>query len=241
MIYLFLSAIAIFIFTCLGGFFALRFKDKLHLILGFSAGSVIGVAFFDLLPESFLMGSGMHNSETTALFIAFGFIAYLFVDRIVSPHSHEDGHCDNENHKGTVGASSMAAHSLLDGLTTGLAFHISSGIGITLAIAVIMHDFSDGINTVNMVLRSGGDIKKAKLWILIDALAPIVGIILSLFIIIPENIFSLVLAVFCGFFLYIGASDLLPESHHGHPKIWTTISTVLGIVLIFIVTRLAGI
>ena len=50
---LIISALAIFIFTFLGGLFALKFKDKLHLILGFSAGSVIGVAFFDLLSESF--------------------------------------------------------------------------------------------------------------------------------------------------------------------------------------------
>jgi ZIP family zinc transporter len=128
----------------------------------------------------------------------------------------------------------------MDGLTTGLAFHISPTIGILLATAVIMHDFSDGINTVNMILRSGGDIKKAKKWLLIDAFAPVLGIILSIFIVIPENVFSILIAIFCGFFLYIGASDLLPESHHGHPKIWTTISTILGITLIFTVIKISG-
>ena len=240
MIFLIISAFAIFIFTFLGGLFALRFKDKLHLILGFSAGSVVGVAFFDLLPESFLVGNGIYSSNKIALFIAIGFVAYMLIDRIFSSHSHHDDDCQNENHKGTMGAGSMAIHSLMDGLATGLAFHISSTIGITLAIAVIMHDFSDGINTVNMILRSGGNIKKAKYWLLVDALTPILGIILSMFIIIPERIFSIMLAIFCGFFLYIGASDLLPESHHGHPKIWTTISTIIGMILIFIVTRLVG-
>jgi zinc transporter ZupT len=48
----FIISIATFVFTFLGGLFALRFKDKLHLILGFSAGAVIGVAFFDLIPEA---------------------------------------------------------------------------------------------------------------------------------------------------------------------------------------------
>ena len=103
-----------------------------------------------------------------------------------------------------------------------------------------MHDFSDGINTVNMVLRSGGNVKRARFWLLLDALAPVFGIILSTFILIPEKTFSIILAIFCGFFIYIGASDLLPESHHGHPKAWTTIATILGIILIFIVTRIAG-
>jgi ZIP family zinc transporter len=239
--FLIISAIAIFLSTFFGGLFALKFKDKLHLILGFSAGSVIGVAFFDLLPEAFSMGSNIFTPSKIALFIAIGFVTYILIDRILSPYSHNDEICDNQNHKGTVGAGSMSVHSLLDGLTTGLAYHVSPAIGILLASAVIMHDFSDGINTVNMILRSGGDTKKARLWLFADALAPTIGIILSVFIMIPEKIFSILLAVFCGFFLYIGASDLLPESHHGHPKIWTTISTILGITLIFIVTKFAGV
>jgi ZIP family zinc transporter len=92
-----------------------------------------------------------------------------------------------------------------------------------------------------MILRSGGSIKRASTWLLTDALAPVLGIFLSIFISIPENIFSLLIAIFCGFFIYIGASDLLPESHHTHPKLWTTISTILGMALIFAVTILAGI
>ena len=234
-------ALAIFVSTFLGGLFAIKFKDKLHLILGFSAGSVVGVAFFDLLPESFSLGNGINKPETIALFLAIGFIVYMIADRTFSGHSQHDEDCENKKHKGNLGAGSLVIHSLIDGLTTGLAFQISPAVGIVVAIAVLMHDFSDGINTVNMIFRSGESIKKARIWLLIDAIAPVFGIILSTFIFVPEKIFSLVLAVFCGFFLYIGASDLLPESHHGHPKIWTTISTILGMTLIFIAIRLAGI
>jgi ZIP family zinc transporter len=238
---LFFSAIAIFLAVILGGFFALKFKDKLHLILGFSAGSVIGVVFFDLLPESFSIGEGIHSTETISLFIAIGFVIYILADRLLSTHSHHEEECENKKHNGSLGAGSLSFHSLIDGLTTGLAFQISPVVGITLAIAVFTHSFSDGINTVNMILRSGGSVKRARIWLLTDAFAPVLGIILSTFLIVPEKIFSLILAVFCGFFIYIGASDLLPESHHSHPKIWTTIATILGIVLIFIVTQIAGI
>ena len=237
---LIISALAIFISVFVGGLFALKFKDKLHLILGFSAGSVIGVAFFDLLPESFSLGDGVNKPETIALFLAMGFIIYMLADRLLSPHSHHDEDCENKNHNGVLGAGSLSFHGLLDGLTTGFAFQISPVVGIILAVAIFTHSFSDGINVVNMILRSGGDIKKARIWLVADALAPVLGIILSIFVLIPQNIFSLLLAVFCGFFIYIGASDLLPESHHAHPKIWTTISTILGIALIFIVTKLAG-
>jgi zinc transporter ZupT len=237
---LYITAIAIFISTFLGGTLALKVKDKLHLILGFSAGSVIGVAFFDLLPESFEMAGNFFDTTTICLVIAIGFIIYMLLDRLVGSHSGGDDFCENHNHKGEIGAGSLSLHSLLDGLVVGLSFQVSVTLGIALAVAIFIHAFSDGINTVNMIVRSGGDIKKAKKWLLTDAIAPVVGIILSLFITMPEKYFGLLVSLFCGFFLYIGASDLLPESHHNHPKIWTTVSTVLGMALIYLATVISG-
>jgi ZIP family zinc transporter len=128
----------------------------------------------------------------------------------------------------------------MDGLMVGLSFQVSSAIGIALAVAIFTHSFSDGINTVNMIIRSGGSSKKAKQWLFLDSLSPGIGILASTFVSIPSNILPIVVSIFCGFFIYIGASDLLPESHHSHPKVWTTISTVLGIVLIFVVTKISG-
>ncbi len=240
MIFYIISASAIFVSVILGGIFALRFKDNLHLILGFSAGSVIGVAFFDLLPEAFNLSQDFYNTNNVALFIVLGFIMYLILDRFLIPHSNHEHECENAIHNGALGAGSISLHSLIDGLIVGFSFQVSTTVGIALAVAIFVHAFSDGINTVNMIVRAGGDNKKAKFWLLMDALAPAIGIFASLFISIPGNILPIVVAVFCGFFIYIGASDLLPESHHGHPKAWTTISTILGIVLIFIVTKITG-
>ena len=73
-----------------------------------------------------------------------------------------------------------------------------------------------------------------------DALAPLVGIGLSRLVSVPDAALGPMLAVFAGFFLYIGASELLPESHHRHPKPWTTVATVLGVALIGLVVRLAS-
>lgn len=239
MIYLVVSALAIFLSVILGGTFALKFKDKLHLILGFSAGSVIGVAFFDLLPEAFSSGRNFYDEKTIAVFIVLGFIVYTVLDRLFT-NSHHDHECENESHKGVLGAGSLSLHSLIDGLIVGFSFQVSSAVGMVTAIAILVHDFSDGINTVNMVVRAGGDSKAARKWLLVDAIAPVLGIILSNFIKISIYIFPVIISVFCGFFIYLGASDLLPESHHNHPKVWTTISTILGIALIFIVTKVAG-
>ncbi len=238
---LIISAIAIFLSVIFGGTFALKFKDKLHLILGFSAGSVIGVAFFDLLPEAFNLGQIFYDTETIALFIVLGFVTYIILDRFLIPHSNHDEECENHHHSGSLGAGSISLHSLIDGIMVGLSFQISPAVGLALAIAIFTHAFSDGINTVNMIVRGGGDIKAARRWLYVDAVSPALGILASTFLYIPANILPIIVSVFCGFFIYIGASDLLPESHHGHPKVWTTISTVLGIALIFTVTRLAGI
>lgn len=232
-----LIALATFCSTLLGGLFALRFKDKLHLVLGFSAGAVIGVAFFDLLPEAVNLGSAYFAVGTITSIVAFAFVVYLFLDRFVLLHAHtdEEGH----GSRGMLGAGSLSLHSFLDGVGIGFAFQVSPAVGIIVAAAVLTHDFSDGINTVNMILKNGGSIRAAFRWLLVDALAPILGIISTLFFVVPQQTLGIILATFCGFFIYIGASDLLPESHHRHPTLWTTFATALGIAVLYAAVSLA--
>ncbi|MES2416527.1 MAG: ZIP family metal transporter [Patescibacteria group bacterium] len=231
-----------FVATLLGGLFAIRFRDKLHLVLGFSAGAIIGVAFFDLLPEAIELGSTSYDISFITMLTAIGFVAYMILDRFVFFHSHgTDEHEGHDHKRGILGAGSLSLHSFLDGVAIGLAFQVSSAVGIIVASAVLVHDFSDGINTVNMILKNGGDKRKALKWLLTDALAPVFGIFSTLFFTLPESILAIILAVFTGFFLYIGASDLLPESHHNHPTYWTTLATILGISVIFFAIKIAGI
>lgn len=232
-----LISIAAFACTILGGLFALRFRDKLHLILGFSAGAVIGVAFFDLLPEAIELGGD--TSKVTAV-VAIGFIFYMILDRFIILHSHhDDEHEHAHNKRGILGATSLSIHSFLDGIGIGLAFQVSTSVGMIVTTAVLVHDFSDGINTVNMILKNSGEKMKAVKWLIVDAIAPVLGICATLLFSLSETSLGTLLALFSGFFLYIGASDLLPESHHSHPTIWTTVLTVLGMVVIYTAIRLA--
>jgi zinc transporter ZupT len=249
-------AIAASLSTFLGGFFAIRFKDKLHLILGFSAGAVLGVAFFDLMPEAISLGMKYYSISTILTFVVGGFLLFTILERsagmhmhTVPPHDHggdHEGHDHSHEHslttpKGKLGASSLSLHSFLDGAAIGLAFQVSPAVGAIVAAAVLVHDFSDGINTVSLILKNGGSRKEAFRWLLLDALAPIAGVIVTLFFTLPESVLAIILAVFSGFFLYISASDLLPESYHGHPTRWTTFMTVLGAGVLFAVIKLAGI
>ncbi|MEO8927609.1 MAG: ZIP family metal transporter, partial [Caulobacteraceae bacterium] len=131
-------------------------------------------------------------------------------------------------------------HSLLDGLAIGLGFQVSIAVGAVLALAVLAHDFSDGINTVNLSLAGSATPRIARRWLIADAAAPMIGIAASRLIAVPQNELAMVIAAFAGFFLYIGASELLPDSHHRYPRAWTTAATVVGAALIWAVVRLAG-
>jgi ZIP family zinc transporter len=241
-------ACAAFVSTLVGGLVALKLRDQLHLILGFSAGAVIGVAFFDLLPESIELGEKYFAHGTVTGVVALGFLVYLILDRLVLLHAH--AHSDDQDHertherssaaapsrhvqRGILGAGSLSIHSFLDGVAIGLAFQVSAAIGVIVAVAVLVHDFSDGINTVSLILKNTGEKKRALHWLIVDAVAPVVGAASTLLFRLPEEGLSIVLAVFSGFFLYIGASDLIPESHHAHPKFLTTVMTLLGAAVLY--------
>lgn len=237
----FLVSIAAFCSTMTGGSLALKLRDRLHLILGFSAGAVVAVAFFDLMPEALSLGSAKYGAKNVVAVVAFGFLLYLLLDRLILLHNHaHEGDEHAVESRGSVRAGSLSIHSFLDGVGIGLAFQASAAVGAVVAAAVLAHDFSDGINTVNVVVRHGGQFKKALKWLVVDALAPVAGVLVTLLFSVTDNQLGLLLALFSGFFLYIGASDLIPESHHQHPTFWTTAMTLVGAVVLFVAIRIAG-
>ena len=237
-----LIALAAFVATMLGGLVALRLKDRLHLILGFSAGAVVGVAFFDLLPEALRLSPA--DPAAAMVWVAAGFLFYLLLDRIALLHGHDEGDDHGHGHshappRSALGAFTLVAHSMFDGLAIGFGFQVSATIGLAVAIAVVTHDFSDGINTMNVVLKNGGTRSDGLRGLVADAAAPAVGVALTFFVHPAGAMFATVLAVFAGLFLYLGASDLVPESQHAHPKFLTTVMTVLGAALVYGATVLA--
>lgn len=222
-----------FLSTLAGGLLALSFKDKLHVILGFSTGAVLGVCFFDLLPESLSMGRGLYTERFLIGIIALGFVIYLILDRLALLHFH----APRIRMKGrwNVAAGSFSVHSFFDGVAIGVGFHVSASTGLMVALAVIAHGLSDGLNTVGVVLKNGGNTARGFRWLLIDSTAPVIGVISTYFFTIPREVFALMLPLFTGFFLYIGASDLLPGSQRTN-SFWTTAMTLIGISFVAAVT-----
>lgn len=227
------------VFTYLGGLFALKFKDKLHLILSFSAGAVLGVAFFDLLPEALELTEGTYDTHLVTALVALGFLVFMVLSRWVLMHPHSED-CEEPTHQGRIAAGSMAIHSFLDGAAIGLAFQVSSAVGIVVAVAVLVHDFSDGINTVGLILKNKGKTSEAIKWLVVDAVAPLLGVLVATTFVLPAATLGVILALFCGFFIFIGASDLLPESHHNHAKVPAVLATTLGCAVMYVAITLAG-
>jgi ZIP family zinc transporter len=157
---------------------------------------------------------------------------------LLHPEDHDDAAAPRRS--GALGAASLSLHSFLDGVGIGLAFKVSTAVGAVVAAAVLAHDFSDGINTVAVVLKNRGRGLRALRWLAIDAVAPVAGVASTYLFTLSEVNLGIVLALFCGFFLYIGASDLLPESHHRHPKALTGLMNIAGATVIWLAIHFAG-
>ncbi len=233
-------SVATFAMTLLGGWFALRFKDRLHLVLGFSAGAVLGVAFFDLIPEAIDLARPSLSTPVVLSMVMAGFVVYMMLDRAVASGSPPESVKVRLWQHGALGAASLSFHSFVDGFIIGLGFNVSTSIGIAVSVAVLAHDFSDGINTVGIVLGKQGDRRQAMRWLLLDAVAPVLGAAIAVNLHLRPELLGAVLALCSGFFLYISASDLLPESYHDHPTKLTTLMTLLGLLVLYLVSQLSA-
>jgi zinc transporter ZupT len=228
-------ASATFISTGLGGMAAVRFRDHLHLLLGFSSGAVLAVALFDILPEVFAFDGGASYMPITAV----GFLTFFALERYTAMHQareHVHAVIAHEQELGALSAAGLVAHSFLDGVAIGVGFQRSVEIGLLVALGVIAHDLSDGLNTVTVVLAHGNPLKRTICWLLLDMVAPVAGATLTLLFMPTPGLLPWILAFFAGSFLYIGASDLLPEARE-HDSPWVGVATCLGMFTIFLATR----
>lgn len=227
--YIFPLALASGLFAALGGFFAKRQRDRLHLVLAFSGGAVLAVALCHLLPEAIELTESV---RLATVLVVSGFIAIMAGDQLFSIHQHED--CENPSHGGRFSALAMTLHGVVDGVAVAMAFLASTEIGIGVAAAVLAHKFSDGVNVSASVMRY--DSKSVAGWIWLNAAAPLLGAALAVVLDPPRSTLGPVLAIFAGMFLYIGGGSLIPEAHHEHPTITTTLSVLLGMGFVFLVS-----
>ncbi len=228
-------AFATFAFTLFGGLIIVKFRKYLHHFFAFAAGSIITVAFLELLPESLEVASQVELPiRTIMLTIVFSFFFFSLLERLFLTH-HVHGHDGHGHIMGPIGAGGLIAHSFLDGIVIGAAFQVNASVGMTVALAVIFHKFTDGINTVTLMLKNKHHVRNAIIFLIFAALAPTLGIIAATSLAIPQRALALILAVFVGQFLYIGASSLLPELKE-HMSRGIIAAMALGIAIITVLT-----
>lgn len=236
-----LLSVGTFFSTLLGGVAGLKNRDRLHRLLGLTAGVVIGVVAFDLLPEIFKsVGHGITDREAMVALVC-GFLVFHIIEKSILIHHSQEHEYEVHHHPqvGIASALALSGHSFLDGLGIGLGFQAGNAVGLTVAIAVIAHDFADGLNTVTLMMLNNNNRRRAIVMLLLDAIAPVVGALVGTLIHVSDAQLTLYLGFFAGFLLYIGASEILPEAHSKHSSYLTIGLTILGVVGMFIVTQYA--
>ncbi len=232
----FLSAFA-------GGWLALRAVRYVGVIIAIGAGIRIGAAFFDLIPESVAY---LGSLATAMLWTAIGFLAFYAIDKLTSLHvGHEtaaelDHFEATHQHVGVAGAVGMGIHSFLDGVALAAGLAVGGGTAVVIAVVVIVHRFSDGIGVVSFLLAGRVPREIAYRWLTLVAIAPIAGVLLGTLIQIPDQALGALLAFFAGFFLYVGAAELLPEAHRRDRSRWIVVATVGGALAIYVFSVAVG-
>jgi ZIP family zinc transporter len=224
-----------------GGLIAMRLAHTLPTVIAFSGGMVVAVALLEVLPEAIENVGDPHDAVPL---VALGFVAFFLLERFLVLH-HRDEPAEARTHApvGALGALGLSLHSFTDGLGIGLAFGLDTTTGVFVLLAVVGHGFADGLNTVTFVLSQSGDRARAMRWLRIDAVAPLLGAMVGSLIGVSDETLGYFLALYAGFFLYMGATDLLPEAHahdHGHGSGVRVALTVAGFAAIYAISLVAA-
>ncbi len=220
-----------------GGAAALRLSRDLTTAIALTGGVVLAVALFHVLPEAIEI---LEDPQRVGLLVGCGFVAFFLAERLLVLHHRDDAaEARAHQHVGALGAGALAIHTFIDGLGIGLAFSLDTTTGLLVFVAVLAHDFADGLNAVAFVLHQGGTRSRAIRWLSIVAVAPLLGATVGAAVDISEHSLGDLLALYVGFFLFIGGTDLLPHAHE-HPS-WRRVAfTLLGFVAIFATSAVAS-
>lgn len=206
-------------------------KNSLYLV-SFAAGVMLATAFLDLMPEAILLTSG-------ALWaVLFGILLFYVLQHLINLHPCHDEECQLHN-LGILSLAGLTFHSLIDGIAIALGFGISTALGMVTTLAVILHEFPEGVTTTSILMYAKMPRRKV-IWysILVAMSTPFGAIIFYPFIKgIPKEILGLSLGIASGSFIYVASSDLIPQTHKTRNKL-TAILLLLGVVFLAIINKL---
>ncbi len=200
-----------------GTFLVLKFSDWSRknsvLLIGFAAGVMISIAFIHLMPEA------LKNTSNAIYCVLAGFLTMFFLQHFLFFHPCHEEHCD-VHHLGTLSTLGLGMHSFFDGLIVCIGFEASFSIGILTTAAVIFHKICDGITITSILIHTNMDTKKIFKYSLLVALFTPIGAIAGLIFLnyISHELVGSFLGFIAGTFIYLSASDLIPETHKASNK-----------------------
>ncbi len=169
--------------------------------VAFAGGAMVAIALFDLIPEM-----KAHN----AVVLLLGFFSIYLLEKLVLIHACHEAECETHV-MGWPALIGIASESLLDGLAIAVGFRVAPALGLLIALAVFMHELPRGLTTT--VIMQEASYSRPKTWaaLAVDAGFAPLGVLLSGLL--PAAALEPLLGFTAGVFLYVGASDLLPEAH----------------------------
>jgi len=202
--------------TLAGGSVPLRFEAHARTFLSFSAGTLVGLSLLELIPAGI---EGMAGSAHLKLLLVLGaFLTTMLLDKlhVLHPHPHRmDAECPPEEHEhpplAMHGAIGLLLHSAVDGLALAAALRESPATAVAVGLALSAHKFADGLTTVSLVLTHHHRRAQAVRLLAGNALLLLTGFAAGLAVAFREGQVGGLLLVMAGFFLYLGASDLIPS------------------------------
>jgi ZIP family zinc transporter/zinc and cadmium transporter len=212
-------------------------------LVSYSAGVLLGVGFLHVLPEALEL-----NAHAPA-YILVAFLLFYFLEHHLLIHAgHEEQHhthltaddcrdgCSPHPHPlGMVAFFGMALHSAIDGMIIGTSFEVSHELGLLAALGVIAHEVPEGIAMLAILLHYGWARRKAIQLTSFVAVATPMAALISYAMVrdLTPSLLGALLAMAGGSFVYIAASDLIPESHRsrGLPATLALIAGILTAVL----------
>jgi zinc and cadmium transporter len=236
------------LFSLVGGLFLVFQKDLSKKImvplLAFAAGAFLSAALLDILPEAIEM---VEESHPIFLFALIGFTSFFILERWLMKsffhHHKSDEHSDHTESLPLLLILGDSFHNFLDGIVIAFAFLADPALGLVSALAIAAHEIPQEIGDFSILLNQGWDRSRIIAINIFQSLLTIPGVLLGYY---AGSIFSsqlpYLLALAAGIFIYIGASDLIPEIHHksGHKHFWPVVlPLILGIFLVWYLVGLA--
>lgn len=230
--------------TLAGGMLPLRFEQHSRAFLSFSAGTLVALALVELIPEGL---SGRPDKIHALLLVVLAtFLATLLLDKLHVLHPHEhgmDASCPPTEHEHSPlamhGALGLIVHSAVDGLALAAAGRLSLAAAVAVGLALSAHKLADGLTTVALVLTHHHLRKQAVRVLLANVAALCLGFFVGSVAPLDEGTLSLLLLGMAGFFLYLGATDLLPAISTPRCRKRDVFATALGMAAVAAVSLLA--